>query len=434
LQKLFHSPKLGNAFRHSLLLCLLWLIAAWITWPMVTQIDIAVPTSPNHPGTVPLFNAWIMWWNAESLSHGLKNYWNAPIFYPQPGALAFSEPQPLTLLLAPCVWWFQSPTVAYNLYLMATLVLNGWLTAWLLRQLDCLTITQVLGGVAMLLHPLAVRHLEAVQLLALWPSLWLIGIVLQLHHQPSWRGGAKLGMAYLLLGSACLHHALFFALTLLLCGGLAVPWSRISALAPSLALAALMVSLTLGPMVWHMHRIHRAHEVVRDPEVVASLSATLASWLSWPAAGSLTQQLWKVGDLFDKDVERPFPGPLLPGWASTLLALGTALGWGGQNCHKLTGWRKRRRASTAGHPSLDPTRDSPSDTVGSIQIPVHSLRPVAYRLLVGMCVVSGLLSFGPNLNWGRWVPWDLLGGLLPLSRVFAPHIVLPTGPKCPLSC
>jgi len=56
------------------------------TWPLVTKLSEVLPHDFGDPG----LNAWIIWWNAQAVPL-TERWWNAPIFFPSSGALAFSE-------------------------------------------------------------------------------------------------------------------------------------------------------------------------------------------------------------------------------------------------------------------------------------------------------------------------------------------------------
>ena len=72
------------------------LTLSFVVWGMgLNQFDMG---GSSQVATVPLFNLWTIWWNADRLRHGLKDYWDAPIFYPERDTFAFSEPQPTTMI------------------------------------------------------------------------------------------------------------------------------------------------------------------------------------------------------------------------------------------------------------------------------------------------------------------------------------------------
>ncbi|MEM7349105.1 MAG: hypothetical protein AAF485_33160, partial [Chloroflexota bacterium] len=106
-----------------------------LTYPLIWQLSSHIPQGDEGVGTVPLLNLWTLQWNGDQLMQGYPHYWDAPIFAPIQGAFAFSEPQPLTGLLALPLWLATaSPALGYNGVVWLFLVLNGWFTYWLLRS------------------------------------------------------------------------------------------------------------------------------------------------------------------------------------------------------------------------------------------------------------------------------------------------------------
>src|SRR4051794_8873345 len=75
----------------------LYAVAAVVgTWPLALRISTHLPLGSLHNATVPFFNLWTLEHNVRSLARGYAGYWDAPIFYPTPGAFALSEAQALT--------------------------------------------------------------------------------------------------------------------------------------------------------------------------------------------------------------------------------------------------------------------------------------------------------------------------------------------------
>lgn len=252
-------------------------LAAWSTWPTVRFFHSALPSGDSPRGTVPMLNAWTVWWNAEALQQGMVEYWNAPIFYPAEGTFAFSEPQPATLLVAPLVW-LAGPIAAYNCYLLLTLTLNGYFARRLLIQLRLERTLASLGGAAMVLHPLVHQSIETLQLSAIWGVIWTFDSWLRFHQSPSWKKGAMCGVAFAATTYCCVHHALFLGLVLLFSA-----WTLLSGrfrpnLTGALAGGITCVVLT-APVLLPMHSILREYAFSRNPATVAALSAEFSDWL-----------------------------------------------------------------------------------------------------------------------------------------------------------
>ncbi len=110
-------------------------LAVWGTWPLGRHFLTAISQGTEGVATVPLFNLWTLWWNADRLAHGLAGYWNAPIFHPAERTFAFSEPQPPHMAVAPLFWLTGHLGFAVNAYQLLSLTLNGLLGAWVCRLL-----------------------------------------------------------------------------------------------------------------------------------------------------------------------------------------------------------------------------------------------------------------------------------------------------------
>lgn len=338
------------------------LVALGSIWPAPRFPYTVLPTGQSAPGTVPMLNAWTIWWNADRLTHGLAGYWDAPIFHPETGAFAFSEPQSATWLVAPIVWLTGSPMPAYHAYLVGTLVLNGVFAVRLLRALRVRWTAAAAGGVAVLLLPLVHQNREAVQLMSLWGVLWTLEAMVALHRHPSWRRGVVLGVAFSSVFLSCIHHGLFLAILLGLTAWMTIPLSRWKRWLTGAALAGITAALLLAPLLLPMRMILRQHGFARPASRVQSLSATVSDWAQ-TVPGSATGS---VGP------SHRSPRPLCPGWIRTGLALAGVL---------LAMRRRRDR------------------------------RAVVFLAAIGCWAL--LWSFGTNLRIGGWQPWQTLAEWAP---------------------
>ena len=93
------------------------------TWPLAS--DLAGLSRLDNDDTG--LNTWIIAWVAHILPRDPLNLFNAPIFHPEPLTLAYSEHLLVPSLMgAPLLWAGSSPTVVYNLLVLAGLALSGW--------------------------------------------------------------------------------------------------------------------------------------------------------------------------------------------------------------------------------------------------------------------------------------------------------------------
>ncbi len=115
------------------------LLTVALTWPVARVLATGVPGDYGDP----LFIAWVMSWVADKVTAALTNplalrgFWDAPIFHPETGALAFSEHFiPQTVLILPVYWLTHNPILSYNIAFLTSYVLTGLGTALLTRALS----------------------------------------------------------------------------------------------------------------------------------------------------------------------------------------------------------------------------------------------------------------------------------------------------------
>ena len=86
------------------------------TWPLAVNL----PHGVAHDAGDPILNAWILWWTTKAVPL-TAHWWNAPIFYPATGTLAFSEhllgQAPIA---APLIALTGIPLLGYNVTLIAS--------------------------------------------------------------------------------------------------------------------------------------------------------------------------------------------------------------------------------------------------------------------------------------------------------------------------
>ncbi len=338
------------------------LIAIWLLAPTLRQLHSTIPTGPTLVATVPLFNAWTIWWNADRALHGFANYWDAPIFHPTSGAFAFSEPQPATLLVAPVYWITGSPIAAYKAWMLLSLTLNGVFAFRLLRGTGSGRLLAMIGGVIMVTLPIVHQQLEVLQMIPVWGILWTWDAVRRMGRKPTrWRGleaGVACGVTFML----SVHHGLFMALLLPVCAILILRRRRDRILWTSMAIVVVSAGMLVGSLVWPIHRIAAQYEFERSPESVKGLSMRATDYGKVATHGLINPHL----------VEGRRGWEFSPGWIKMLLATaGIALSF----C------RRRHRD---------------------------------WRLFLTItALLAGCLSLGPNLRIGTWQPWLTLTEYVP---------------------
>ena len=338
-------------------------LALVVTWPALKFAETRVVVGTEVARTVPIFNVWTIWWNADRPLHGWEGYWDAPIFFPASNTFAFSEPQPLALLVSPIIWWTGSRVLAMNVYLWFSIAMNGWMAERLLRYAGLRWWVSVVGGMAMALLPIVHWQIGVEQLVPLWGVLWSLLVFLKLgrlHEDRLHVGwsramwvGCELGLAFASIWMACVHHGLMFGLVMLVVG-----WSLGPALLRkhvwiSLVCGATLFFVLISPIAMHLYAMTQSYSFTRPQELVAQLSLYPSDYVrtyghtiveppnAWGRMG------WRMS----------------PGWEKVLLA---AVGL-------VVGWRRGRRSFTT-----------------------------MLTLLVG---VSFVLSLGLNFDLFGWKPW-----------------------------
>ncbi|MBI1344804.1 hypothetical protein GC163_00795 [bacterium] len=286
-----------------------------MTWPLVLQMETAIPMGWEDVATVPLFNLWTVWWNADRAAAGFSGYWDAPIFHPVTGTFLYSEAQPTTLTVAPLVWWHGHAVLAYNVYLLVSLWLNGVMTFRLLREQNFARWTAGISAVITQTLPFISWQLGVLQLIQIWPCLWTISAALRQLQQPRWRTACELGVAFAVTYLACNYWGLFLAV--LLPPALLWYWQRHNFTGRSLAqlcLAATIAGSLVVPVVSRQWVQSRGLDWQREEIVVRSLSAHLRDYSDTPATQWLER--WEI-----ETPERHEIWPLGPGLLKLLTAV-----------------------------------------------------------------------------------------------------------------
>jgi hypothetical protein len=255
------------------------------TWPLVRAMRDHLPLGTEGAATVPLFNVWSIWWNADRAADGYDNYWDAPIFYPAGRTFAYSEPMPLMVLAAPVVWLTGNRVLAYNCLLLLALWFNGWMTYHLLRQLHFRRIIAALGGAMMELLPLVHAFLGVLQLVPLFGILFTLLAMYRWGRRPSVFGAIQFGLALAITYLMCAYYGLFLLLPLLL----SAPWLiakgrwRVRMLWKMVP-GAFLCALLILPFALAQKQTITENNFIRSEAYLKELSASFADYLAppWP--------------------------------------------------------------------------------------------------------------------------------------------------------
>ncbi|MDP9121234.1 MAG: hypothetical protein M3O15_07680 [Acidobacteriota bacterium] len=271
----------------------------------------------------PLFNLYVLKWSAHQLRLGLPDLWDANIFYPVRGTLAFSDHllgPALQLLVLLDLHLVPNAIAGYNLLLVSSFVLSGAATCWVLRQSGRSWTASVLGGFMYAFAPMRWAQLEHLQvLLAQWVplTLWAWDRLLA---EASWKRAAVFLPLYLLhlTGGCYLAYMIHVPMLALLASRGAADWRRLVRWhSLQVLLAVALPAAAAGFLLFEPYlEVSHRYGLVRRPDEVALYSATLLSYLA-PSESNLYGGWWqKLADRAGVDVSRD-EGRLFAGFAAT---------------------------------------------------------------------------------------------------------------------
>jgi hypothetical protein len=354
-------------------LCLLAALVA--TWPLLPAIASALPLGTEHEATVPLFNLWTLWWDADRVPHGFAGLWNAPIFHPLEGTFTFSEPQIVQGVTLSPLWWMGVPPAAiYNLAILLTLVCNGLAIRSLARALGATDRAALLAALAGVTLPYTAKVLGVLPVLPLFGTIWALAALVRFGKDGGWRPAALAVLSFAVQFLAGAQMALLSLPFLLLAGiaALAEQRFRVRSIA-RLGALAILGAIVLAPITDTIRSFHEKYGFSRSEAVVEALSAQPRDFTTRPSSARLAFPPRE--DPFVGDTGGLFPGFLL-------LGLGAAGAW--------LGWRQGERR--------------------------------IWIVCLFACVLGGgLLALGLNLRIGDWRPFASLREVVPgLSTLRSP--------------
>ena len=242
-------------------------------------------------------NTWVIAWVAHILPRHPLQLFEAPIFYPEPHTLAYSEHLLVPALLgAPLLWLGASPVLVHNLLLIAGLTLSGWSVYLVMVRWTGIQGAAVVAGLLYAFNAHALTrfvHLQAFHVWLLPPMLYAFDRVLSGRtSHAGWRHvlllvatfvGQALSSNYLMVFSA----VSLAAVALVRVRDWAAP-SR-SATRIQLAVAALASVVMLTPFLYPYYEVGRGGSLTHT---FAEISHYSASWRDYLATGGRLHFEW----------------------------------------------------------------------------------------------------------------------------------------------
>ena len=287
------------------------LLLALMSWPLVE--DLAHTGPMDRPDG--RLNAWILAWAGPTLFTHPARLFDAPAFHPSKDALAFSENLLLPAAVVAPLQWASGPVLAYNVALVASLLLSGLAVQLLVRRATGDRLAAFVAGAFFAAGPhrwTRLSHLHA-QVTVFFP-LALLALD-RFWESRTLRRALLVGLMLALQGLSSIYLGAITATAL----GVAVLVAMLGGLKPAelgrLAVGMLLAAALLWPVTQPYLRMRAFQGQEFTLETVSTYAATLPSYV---AAGT---QLW--GGLSQRLVDpTAIRDTLFPGLA--VLALGIA--------------------------------------------------------------------------------------------------------------
>ena len=277
-------------------------LTIFLTWPQAWHLGTAVAAHAD-----PYFSMWRLAWIAHALPTDPARVFDANIFHPETGTLAYSDATFLQGLVgAPLLWMGLSPVLVYNLLLLGGIAGSGVGMFVLARTLTGSLSASLVASAIFLMAPYRIEHFMHLELQ--W-TMWIPLTFWALHRtfdEPSWRAGALVGVLLWLQVLSSVYYGVFLAIA----AGVFVvtlaairPGDALRA-APWLALGGAVAAILSLP--YALQYLGVADTVGSRPiETIREYSARPASYLASPPQNWLwgwTADRWGSAEL------RLFPG------------------------------------------------------------------------------------------------------------------------------
>jgi hypothetical protein len=250
-------------------------LAVFWTWPVAATLTSRIPHDPGDP----VLAIWILWWNAQATPL-TDAWWNAPMMWPMPGAMALSEHLlGLSLVATPLQLCGVNSIAAYNVCLLLTYALSGFFAYLLARRLTGSTFAGICAGLAFGFSPYRASQLAHIQVLS---SQWMPLALLGLHAYVS--TGARrwlvvFGAAWVIQALSNGYFLLFFPVLVVAWLAWFVDWRRAPGRGLAIVAAWAIASLPLLPVLLKYREVHQRLGLTRTVAEIRDYSATPASFL-----------------------------------------------------------------------------------------------------------------------------------------------------------
>jgi hypothetical protein len=330
------------------------LLAAWLTYPTIGR-----PASAARLDTGDgRFSIWNIAWVAHALITDPAHLFDANIFHPHQGTLAYSEANLVAGVMAVPVYALtRHPVAAHNSVVFAVFVLS-FVAMWALaRRLTSDPIVAYLPATAFTFAPFVAARTAHIQLL----MVFVFPVTLLAWHRfldaPGPRRGVVVGLALALAALSCGYYGIFAGMAI----GLAVLWFAPAQPRPTAywsgVLLALVVAAAIVAPVLHPYLELRAEAGARRVADVEELRRYSADWRAYLTSPAHAHAWIRDAVGLGREV-------LFPGIALTLIVVAGAT----------SAWRRRG---------------------------AHGRRTVGFYVVLG--ALAAWASFGPDAGLYAWL-------------------------------
>ncbi|MCU1384268.1 MAG: hypothetical protein JWL71_2965 [Acidobacteria bacterium] len=286
-----------------------------LTLPLAVNLKRVLPS--DHSDT--LLITWIIGWDADRLRHGLRGLWDAPIFFPYRGTLAFSETMlGLAILVAPVYWLTADPVLTYNLAFLLAFAIAGVGMYLLARELTGSRAAAFAAGMYYAFGPLRMSQYAHLQMVATgWIPIALFGLHRYFStRRPRWLAVFAGGWIMQTLSNMYVGYFIAVPIAAVVLDGLWRERHGRRRLVVNLAAASLLIAAVLAPVGAGYYRARADYHQVRSIDEVVANSADLRAYI----VGKNSVGAWRwlpTAVVVDPEKEL-FPGL----FAATLAAIG----------------------------------------------------------------------------------------------------------------
>jgi hypothetical protein len=277
-------------------------------WRLLPVIGSALPNDTGDPG----LNTWIIWWNAHAIP--LTNtWWNGPIFFPAPGAMALSETfLNLVPIATPMQWLGASAVLTYNVMYLLSFLTAALAAHALAHRLTGRHDAALVAGLAFGFAPYRAAQMPHLQTLwACWMPLGLLALhrFIATHRR---RDLVLFGICWMLNGLATGYFLFFFSVLV----GLWILWfARSWREWLAIGVTLMLATLPLVPLLAGYMHFQSELGLSRSMEEIEFFSADLSAF--W----ATTPYVWPFHWTFKPGPE----GELYPGATILILTIAAAI-------------------------------------------------------------------------------------------------------------